>query len=364
MPPGLSSPLRDVRQYYVRREGWMARRYRPQVTSGIGGAFLLIGLLLPAVPCSADADFPTKNLSVPDAVAEALPSVVSIMTQGTRLAPFQPIPSGSGSGIIVAPGYILTSNHLVTGATRLVVGLHDGRLVPGRVMGRDFLTDLALVKVEIDGLAPAKLGISSKLRIGETVIAIGNPLAIKAGATVSVGVVSGVDRAILPPSGETLYNLVQTDAALNPGSSGGPLVDLSGRVVGINSAIAPAAQNISYAVAIDEAYAVAQSLIVRGGVLRPSLGFTPVTITSSIVAAFDLDIERGVLVLQVEDHGLAADAGLRNRDVITAVDVTQVYNMSDLWHALLKDGTSPTARLSVVRKAMQEKIVIQRPVTR
>ena len=340
----------------------MARREKPQgIIARIGGTALLIGVLFPAIPVWADGDFPLKSLSVPDSVAEALPSVVSIMTQGTRLAPFQPIPSGSGSGIIVAPGYILTSNHLVTGATRLIVGLHDGRLVPGRVTGRDFLTDLALVRVDIEGLSPAKLGVSSKLRIGETVIAIGNPLAIKAGATVSVGVVSGLDRAILPPSGETLYNLIQTDAALNPGSSGGPLIDLSGRVVGINSAIAPAAQNISYAIAIDEAYAVAKSLIVRGSALRPSLGFVPVTITSSIVAAFDLDVERGVLVLQVQDRGLAADAGLRTGDVITAVDVTQIYNMSDLWHALLKDGGSPTARLSVVRQAVQEKIVIQRP---
>jgi S1-C subfamily serine protease len=232
------------------------------------------------------------------------------------------------------------------------------------VAGRDFLTDLALVKVEIDGLIPAKLGVSSKLRIGETVVAIGNPLAIKTGATVSVGVVSGMDRAILPPTGETLYNLIQTDAALNPGSSGGPLVDLSGRVIGINTAVAPAAQNISYAVAIDEAFAVAQSLIVRGNMLRPPLGFVPITITASIVAAFDLDVERGVLVLQLENNGLGAEAGLRNNDVITAVDATQIYNMSDLWHALLKDGASPMARLSVVRRASQENILIRRPANK
>jgi len=322
--------------------------------------FLLILAVWSSSPASAETI--PKILSVPDTVAQVLPSVVSIMSQGTRVAPFQPVPSGSGSGIIIAPGYILTSNHLVTGVTRLIIGLHDGRLVPGRVAGRDFLTDLALVKVEIDGLLPAKLGVSSKLRIGETVVAIGNPLAIKMGATVSVGVVSGMDRAILPPTGETLYNLIQTDAALNPGSSGGPLVDLSGRVIGINTAVAPAAQNISYAVAIDEAFAVAQSLIVRGNMLRPPLGFIPITITASIVAAFDLDVERGVLVLQVEDNGLAAEAGLRNNDVITAVDATQIYNMSDLWHALLKDGESPMVRLSVVRKASQENILMRRPV--
>lgn len=328
-----------------------------------GCIFLLVGFWFSCVPASAESEVVTKNLSVPDSVAEVLPSVVTVMTHGSaRVVPFQQVPSGSGSGIIIAPsGHILTSNHLVTGATRLVVGLQDGRLVPGRIVGRDFLTDLAMIKVDIDGLTPAKLGSSSKLRIGETVVAIGNPLAIKSGATVSVGVVSGMDRAILPPTGETLYNLIQTDAALNPGSSGGPLVDLSGRVVGINTAVAPAAQNISYAIAMDEALAVAQSLLVRGSMLRPSLGFVPVTITPSILAAFDLDAERGVLALQVEDRGPAAEAGLRNGDVITAVDVTQIYNMSDLWHALLKEG-SPMARLSVLRKATQEHILMKRPL--
>lgn len=139
-------------------------------------------------------------------------------------------------------------------------------------------------------------------------------------------------------------------------------MDLSGRLVGITTAVAPAAQNISYAISIDEALPVAQSLVVRGSMLRPPLGFVPVTITASIVAAFGLDVERGVLVLGVEPQGLAADAGLREGDVVTAVDVTQIYNMSDLWHALLKDGTSPMARLSVVRKATQEKILMKRPV--
>jgi serine protease Do len=195
-------------------------------------------------------------------------------------------------------------------------------------------------------------------------VAIGNPLAIKGGATVSVGIVSGLDRAIVPPTGETLYNLIQTDAALNPGNSGGPLVDLSGRVVGINTAVAPAAQNISYALEIDEALPVAQSLIVRGSMLRPPVGFVPVTITPSIVAAFGLDVERGVLVLQVEKGGVAAEAGLRDGDVVTAVEVTQIYNMSDLWHAFLKEGAPPTARLSVVRKATQETILMKRPVVK
>src|SRR5438876_2320585 len=359
-----SAFLPNMRQYH-RGRGESRMVWGQRASLSVVGSVLLMGCLLSSVAAAPDDNLPPKSLPVPDVVAEVLPSVVSVMAHGPiRLAPSQTLPSGSGSGIIISPGYILTSNHLVTGATRLVVGLYDGRLVPGRVVGRDFLTDLALVKVEIEGLVPAKLGRSSRLRIGETVVAIGNPLAMKGGATVSVGVVSALDRAIVPPSGETLYNLIQTDAALNPGSSGGPLVDLSGRVIGINTAVAPAAQNISYAVAIDEAFAVAQSLIVRGNMLRPPLGFVPVTITASIVAAFELDVERGVLVLQVEDNGLAAEAGLRNNDVITAVDATQIYNMSDLWHALLKDGESPMVRLSVVRKASQENILMRRPVNK
>lgn len=326
---------------------------------------LVLGLACLPVSAWAASDAPPKTLSVPDAVAAVLPSVVSVMAHGpVRATPTQAVPSGSGSGVVIAPGYILTSNHLVAGATRLVIGLYDGRLVPGRVVGRDFLTDLAIIKVEIEGLVPATLGASSRLRIGETVVAIGNPLAIKGGATVSVGVVSALDRAIVPPTGETLYSLIQSDAAINPGNSGGPLVDLSGRVVGINTAVAPAAQNIGYAIAVDEAVLVAQSLIVRGGMLRPLLGFVPVTVTSSIVASFGLDAERGVLVLWVESGGPVSEAGLRDGDVITAVDVTQVYNMSDLWHALLKNGSEPVARLSVVRKATQEKILLRRPVAK
>ncbi|MDO8546128.1 MAG: trypsin-like peptidase domain-containing protein [Nitrospirales bacterium] len=326
---------------------------------------LLLGLVCLPASAWAASDAPPKTLSVPDAVAEVLPSVVSVMAHGpARGTPTPAVPSGSGSGVVISPGYILTSNHLVAGATRLVIGLYDGRLVPGRVVGRDFLTDLAIIKVEIEGLVPAKLGSSSRLRIGETVVAIGNPLAIKGGATVSVGVVSALDRAIVPPTGETLYSLIQSDAAINPGNSGGPLVDLSGRVVGINTAVAPAAQNIGYAIAVDEAVPVAQSLIVRGGMLRPPLGFVPVTVTPSIVASFGLDADRGVLVLRVESGGPASEAGLRDGDVITAVDVTQVYNMSDLWHALLKDGSEPVARLSVVRKATQEKILLRRPVAK
>lgn len=272
-----------------------------------------------------------------------------------------PSPPGSGSGIIIdEKGYILTNNHLVEGAKDLLVGLPTGRLTPGRVVARDFLLDLALVKIEAKDLVAARLGRSSDLQIGETVVAIGNPFALKGGSTVTIGVVSALDRAILAPNGETLYDLIQTDAAINPGNSGGPLVDLSGRVVGINVAVAPSAQAISYAIAIDAAYPMIQSMLVRGDVLRPDLGFIPVTVTPSVAASFNLDIDRGVLAVELEPLRLAAQVGLHSGDVITAVDNKEVYNMGDFWHAYLRSPDSRPAQLTVYGKSGQFSVSLPR----
>ncbi len=299
-----------------------------------------LGVLLfagdPAHSQAVSTEVQPKPLSVPEVVAVIRPSVVTVMIRGVPSHPFQhAVPPGSGSGLVIDDkGYILTNNHLVEGTKTVVVGLPSGRLTPGRVVGRDFLLDLALIKIEAKELVAARLGRPSSLQIGETVVAIGNPFALKGGSTVTVGVVSALDRSILAPNGETLYDLIQTDAAINPGNSGGPLVDLSGRVVGLNVAVAPSAQAISYAIAIDAAYPNIQSMIVRGTVLRPDLGFIPVTVTPNIVASFNLDVDRGVLVAQVEPAKLAAEAGLQVGDVITAVDSREIFNMGDFWHAL------------------------------
>ena len=224
-----------------------------------------------AEPPTGSVPFYEKSLSVPAVVAKVRPSVVTILTRGMPTTPTQ-AQSGSGSGVIIdESGYILTNNHLVAGIKSLVVGLSTGRLTPGRVVARDFLLDLALVKIAATELVPATLNPSPVLEIGESVVAIGNPLALKGGSTVTVGVVSAVDRSVLTPDGETLYGLIQTDAAINPGNSGGPLVDLSGHVIGINVAIAPSAQAISYAISMDAIYPHIRSMIVRGSVLRPDL---------------------------------------------------------------------------------------------
>jgi len=309
-----------------------------------------------ASPGSSD-----KTLSVPAVVAKVRSSVVTILTRGVPASPSQ-TQSGSGSGVIIDDGgYILTNNHLVTGVKSMVVGLSTGRLTPGRVVARDFLLDLALVKINAQDLVAATLHPKPDLEIGESVVAIGNPLALKGGSTVTVGVVSALDRSVLTPDGETLYDLIQTDAAINPGNSGGPLVDLAGRVIGINVIIAPSAQAISYALSMEAIYPHIQSMMVRGSIYRPDLGFTPVTITPSIMASFGLDGDRGVLALNVDSAKPAGVGGLQNGDIITAVDQHQVFNTGDFWHALLRSGEQPTVQLTLHGKSGQAILQLPKP---
>jgi serine protease Do len=243
----------------------------------------------------------------------------------------------------------------------MVVGLSTGRLTPGRVVARDFLLDLALVKINAHDLVPATLHPKPDLEIGESVVAIGNPLALKGGSTVTVGVVSALDRSVLTPDGETLYDLIQTDAAINPGNSGGPLVDLAGRVVGINVIIAPSAQAISYALSMEAIYPHLQSMMVRGSIYRPDLGFIPVTITPSIMASFGLEGDRGVLALQVDAAKPAAIGGLQDGDIITAVDQHQIFNVGDFWHALLRSGDQPTVQLTLHGKSGPATLQLPKP---
>ncbi len=341
----------------------MARASRQ--TAVVTGVLLFAGLTaLPATGALAQNGAPPakpKDWSVPAVVASVRPSVVTILARGVPPVSAQHgFPSGSGF-IIDDKGFILTNNHLVEGVKSIVVGLSNGRLTPGRVVARDFLLDLALVKISATDLVAVTLGQSSLLQIGETVIAIGNPL--KGGSSVTVGVVSAVERSILTPDGETLYDLIQTDAATNLGNSGGPLVDLSGRVVGINTAAAPSAQAISYAISMDAAAPYIQSMLVRGTVLRPDLGFVPVTVTPSVVVSFNLEIDRGVLAAQLDPAKLVGKLGMQSGDVITAVDNVEVYNMGDFWHAYLLPGEKAPAKLTVFGKKGPFSISMPRPST-
>jgi serine protease Do len=348
------------------------RKMRPMTRSAtlhplVSACFIVMLTGLSSMPFAWADSVPSqgtvqeKSLSIPEVVKKVRPSVVTVLTRGVPSSASQ-VQSGSGSGVIIDEGgYILTNNHLVPGIKSIVVGLSTGRLTPGRVVARDFLLDLALVKINAQDLVPATLNSSPNLEIGESVVAIGNPLALKGGSTVTVGVVSALDRSVLTPEGETLYDLIQTDAAINPGNSGGPLVDLSGQVVGINVAIAPSAQAISYAISMEAIYPHIQSMIVRGSIYRPDLGFIPITITPSIMASFGLDGDRGVLALQVDDSKSGGVGGLKNGDIITAVDQYQIFNAGDFWHALLLAGDQPTVQLTLHGKSGPATLQLPKP---
>ena len=324
-------------------------------------ALALDGLIAYAEPPIGSVPSHEKSLSVYAVVAKVRPSIVTILTHGMPATPTQ-AQSGSGSGVVIdESGYILTNNHLVAGIKSLVVGPATGRLTPGRVVARDFLLDLALVKITATDLVPATLSPSPVLEIGESVVAIGNPLALKGGSTVTVDVVSAVDRSVLTPDGKTLYGLIQTDAAINPGNSGGPLVDLSDHVIGINVANAPSTQAISYANSMNAFYPHTQSMIVRGSVLRPGLGFTPVTITASIRASFELEGDRGVLAFNVEPGELAVVGGLQNGDIITTVSQHQICNLGDFSHSIRQSGDQPTLQPIIQRTNAQSTISLQNP---
>jgi serine protease Do len=235
---------------------------------------------------------------------------------------------GEGSGVIVSTdGYILTNEHVVHGANEIKVTLPDKRSFKGVLKASDRLSDIAIVKINATGLPAAQLGNSETLPIGSFVIAVGNPYGFQ--HTVTMGVLSARGRTI-PADGKEFRDLLQTDAAINPGNSGGPLVDLSGRVVGINTAILPDAQGMGFAIPINEARIVMNDLLTQGKVVRPYIGIVMQPVTDQIANYLNMPKAEGVLVRQVVDNSPAALAGLQRGDVIVSVDGSRVSDPETL----------------------------------
>lgn len=276
---------------------------------------------------------------VPGMVARALPAVVSITTRQIERDQFnQPVPTrGLGSGFIFdRRGYIVTNNHVIEGAEQIKVTLADERSFRATLVGADRFTDLAVLKIEGKSFSAIPLGTSSRLAVGESVVAIGSPLWIEGGPTVTTGVVSALGRSMEQDGLPTLHNMIQTDAAINPGNSGGPLLNLRGQVVGINTAVIASAHGIGFAISIDMAKPVLRELIAASRVVRPSLGLAAVSLTPQLAYANDLPMERGALVLRVEGGGAAAAAGIRSGDVVTAIDGRAVRDLHHLHDALAR----------------------------
>jgi S1-C subfamily serine protease len=316
-----------------------------------GGALFLAGVALGASrllertrvpqaiaqPAASQAALTAEEQNVIRVARQVTPTVVSI-----EVANY-----GSGSGAVIRrDGMILTNAHVVGTARTVQVGLADGRKVAGTVLGRDPGLDVAVVRIPVSDAPVAPLGNSDQLQVGQIAIAIGNPLGLE--RTVTTGVISAVNRPGRTLGGETF---IQTDAAISPGNSGGPLVDSRGNVIGINSAelLGQGVQGLGFAIPINVAMAMANQVLATGRYVRPYLGITFNDVDEDLAAQFRLPVREGVIVTGVQRGSPAASAGLRPQDIIVQVNDTKVAMGGDVRRVLrgLKPGDQ--ARLTVVR---------------
>ncbi len=314
-------------------------------------------------PCEVNAA-QKSNIELLDAYSRAVttvvdaigPAVVSIST-GTRQESAGSEAGGEGSGVIFTPdGYVLTNDHVVHGSTKLTVSLTDGTSLAASVIGTDPATDLAVIRAYTANLPFAAFGESASLRVGQLVIAIGNPFGFQ--STVSTGVVSALGRALRSRGGRLIENIIQHTAPLNPGNSGGPLVDSRGRIVGLNTAIIMGAQGIGFAIPSDTAKWVVSQLITLGRVRRGHMGITAQQrpISRKTARFFDLMQTSAVEVLSVTRTGPAAKGGIRRGDLIVAINGTGMTTVDQLSKFLADWPIGQPVKVSVLR--LQERLEI------
>ncbi len=305
------------------------------------------------------------SIAIGDVVQQVRPAVVQITNQQTAFDQFnQPfsVPAGVGSGVIYdTEGHIITNDHVVEGAEKLLVTLPDGRSFTADLVGQDAQTDLAVLQIKGENLPVAALGDSSKLAIGDWVVAIGNALALPGGPTVTAGVVSATGRTVQEPAdssgqpGPFLFDVVQTDAAINPGNSGGPLVNLNGEVIAINTLVAGQAEpgiqaeGIGFAISIATVKPIADQLVATGHAVHPYLGIQYAPLNAAIAAQIGIDQTFGAYIGKVASGSPAEDAGLKAKDIITKIDGVELTEDSALAQILESHKPGDTVTLSVLR---------------
>jgi serine protease Do len=303
-------------------------------------------------------------ISAIEKVTKNVVNIASVRMVTDELLRIFPI-EGVGSGILIDnQGHILTNYHVVDHARRLKVTIYDGKTFNAKVIGTDKLTDLAVLKIEFDSNRPnninnntninrldtipsAELGDSDSLRVGQIAIAVGNPFGLTGGPTVTTGIISSLNRNIEFEDG--ILELVQTDAAINPGNSGGPLVNTNGEIIAINTAKIPYAHGIGFAVPVNTAKTILQELIQYGKVNRPWLGVSTIKITSRIASYYRLPTNEGALVVKVEEYSPAADAGIRQGDIIEEIDEKRIEEITELSSRIKKKKVNEKTLLSVNR---------------
>jgi S1-C subfamily serine protease len=297
-------------------------------------------------------------VSAVEKVGKSVVNIASVRMLQDQLFRVFPV-EGVGSGVVIdEKGYILTNNHVIDDAERLKVTLTDGRVLRGRVVGSDEMTDLAVIKVEAEQPLPAaELGNSDDLKAGQIVMAIGNPFGLTGGPAVTAGIVSSLNRSIQARSG--VLELIQTDAAINPGNSGGPLVNTKGEVIAINTANMPYAQGIGFAVPVNTAKSILKELIEKGRVTRPWIGVASMKVTPQLARYYGLPASEGALVAKVEPYSPADDAGLRKGDIIEGIDGSRVEDPSQIATQVRKKQVNDRLTLSVNRYGRQIQVPIQ-----
>jgi S1-C subfamily serine protease len=303
--------------------------------------------------------------AVINAAEKISPAVVNIdvrkTSKGRQITPFRSPEElrGNGSGFIFTPdGFILTNSHVVHQADKMIVTLPDGRRFDGDMVGEDPDTDLAVVRINGSNFLAAPLGDSQKIRVGQLVVAIGNPYGFQ--CTVTSGVVSALGRSLRSISGRLIDNIIQTDAALNPGNSGGPLVTSRGDVIGVNTAMILAAQGICFAIGINTAKFVAGRLIKEGKIKRSyiGLGGQNVPLLRRVVRFYHLPVESGILVVSIEENSPAQRAGLSEGDIIVGFDGQPVFGIDDLHRMLTEEKVGVITMLAIIRQTEKLNLTI------
>lgn len=313
---------------------------------------------------------PASQPSLPDfvtVVTKVKPSVVAINTEVLTLDIFNrpTTEKGAGSGwVLDKEGYIVTNNHVIEGAKSITVTLANGAALPATVVGTDSLSDIAILKVSGTSLPPAQIGDSSRLSIGEWVLAIGN--ALGEGISATQGIISRLGVPVRVQSGQTLYDLIQTSAAINPGNSGGPLVNMAGEVVGITSAklAAVGIEGMGYAISSNTARPIIEELSRQGYVLRPWLGVVLRSMNQWLVVTYRLAVEKGAFVTEVARGSPADKAGLQARDVIVGLNNKEITSAEDLIRAVHAGKIDEEVKITYWRgnaKSTTTAVLVQSP---
>lgn len=363
------SYFNDDYHYYERRRGILFYIAMMLICAVVGGFVALsaaqsMGLLVAEQPQEGSETTPEINIppagDVTDktavvAIAEQVgPAVVGISNRDIYTDFFrgeQEVEKGTGSGVVFDPaGYIVTNNHVVAGASKLIVSLADGRQIPAEIVGTDPRTDLAVIKIRASNLTVARFGNSDDLRVGDLAVAIGNPGGAEFARSVTQGIISGLNRLLVTEEG-LQFRLIQTDAAINPGNSGGALVDVKGRVIGINSIkIARAGfEGMGFAIPSNTVQEIVSDLIKYKKVIRPALGVYMIRDMDKELAEYnDLGVDYGVLV-DPQPGGPSAKAGMKRYDIIIQIDGEKITNRFDLQDVVFKKEVGDTISVVVVR---------------